>query len=207
MKYKMFYLLGLFSYLFILSCDSPDNTPKNNDAIERIDSFESALPHGTSLAQIEMSDEDKLKLAKAVGKKAILISIDSLQDIIKSDSSGWCLYNFWNLDCKNCLEINNYLEQLKKLPEIQSKLKVKYINTLSLYPDQVNAYIREKGIVDEVYTVPTDTLDNWTNQIDGIWNGTLPALLLININDGTRLFYQQTFSKDELEAILETLTL
>jgi len=184
------------------SCDSTKESPDANGQNETVDSFESALPHGSSLANIEMTDEDKLKLAKAVGKEAVLISIDSLQDIIKQDSSGWCLYNFWNLDCIKCLEINNSLKQIS-IPD----LKVKYVNTISLYPEQVNAYIRENEIVDDVFSIPTDTLENWAAQIDPTWNGTFPAMLLINNNDGTRLFYQQAFSKEELEAILGTLTL
>jgi hypothetical protein len=99
------------------------------------------------------------------------------------------------------------LKHITKLPELESNLKVKYINTRSLYPDQVNAYIRENEIFEEVYTIATDTLDNWAYEIDRTWDGTLPALLLINNNDGTRLFYPQEFSEDELQAILETLTL
>lgn len=207
MKYKLFYLLCFYSYLSILSCDQGSKTTENSGQIERIDSFESALPHGSSLAEIEMTDEDKLKLAKAVGKKALNITIDSLQKIIETDSSGWCLYNFWSLDCKACLEINKHLKSIATSSEMESNLNVKYINTISLYPDQVNAYIRENGIVNKVYTIPTDTLENWPTQIDAIWNGELPAMLLLNNNDGTRLFYQQEFSREELQAILETLTL
>ncbi len=204
--HKLLSLLTVLTNLFLFSCDSGNDPSKENNEVVRIDSFESALPHGASLAESVLSDEDKLKLAKATGKKAVLISIDSLSEIINTDSSGWCVYNFWNLDCGGCLEINNYLKHITKLPDLESRLNVKYINTRSLYPDQVNAYIREKEIFEEVFTIPTDTLDNWTNEIDGTWDGALPALLLINNNDGTRLFYTQEFSMDELQAILETLT-
>lgn len=207
MKYKLFYLLSLLSIFYVISCNSSDNSSQVNDQYEPIDSFESALPHGASLPESEMSDEDKLKLGKAVGKKAILISVDSLLEIIENDSSGWCLYTFWNLECESCLELNNSLNELIKLPEIESHIRLKYVNTINLYPDRVNAYIREKGIVEDVFTLPTNKLDNWTNKIDAKWNGDLPALLLINNYDGTRLFYPQSFSKDELLAILETLTL
>ena len=100
------------------------------------------------------------------------------------------------------MEINESLKQ-----HAIADLKIKYVNTVSLYPDQINAYIREHGIADEVYSIPTDTLDNWSTQIDATWNGALPALLLINNIDGTRLFYQQEFTREELQAILETLTL
>jgi len=207
MKYKLFYLLSLLSIFSAFSCDSNNTASQTNVENEPVDSFESAVPHGAALPGSEMSDEDKLKLAKAIGKKAILISTDSLQKIIENDRSGWCLYNFWNLDCKNCLEINNNLNQLSKLPEFESKIKITYVNTISLYPEKVNAYIRENGIINDVFTIPSETLDNWTNKIDAFWDGKLPAMLLINNNDGTRLFYPQSFSKEELQAILETLTL
>ncbi len=207
MNFRLYFLIFLCLYFILLGCGSNDNPPQDEDYLQQIDSFESAMPHGTPLPAAELSYEDKLKLAKAVGKKAILITVDSLKEIIKNDSSGWCLYSFWNLDCANCLEINIALNKIVNSSEIGSKLKVKYINTVSLYPTQVNKYIRENGIVDDVYTIPADTIDNWTGDIDVFWNGDLPALLLINNTDGSRLFYQQEFSKDELEAILETLIL
>ncbi len=206
MKYGISYLFCLYIVFFGQSCDSRIHSGSDAEHTEAIDSFESALPHGTALPSTELSDEDRLKLAKAIGKSAKLISLDSLQNIIKNDSSGWCLYQFWNLDCLDCLKINESLKTLTSPPE-QLNIKVKYINTRGLYPEQVNEYIREKGIAEEVFTVSTDTLDNWTYKIDSSWDGNLPAFLLVNHLDGTKLFYQQEFSKDELQAILETLTL
>ncbi len=192
----------------VLSCEAPKKDPsEKNNQVEHIDSFESALPHGSSLGDTEMSDEDKLKLAEAVGKKAELIKLETLNQIIETDTSGWCLYQFWNLDCTNCLEINRYLNQLTRNQEFNSKLEIRYVNTKNLHPDQVNAYIRENEIVEEVYTISTTKLDDWATQIDQQWNGDLPALLLINNKDGSRLFYQQAFSMEELQAILGTLTL
>lgn len=207
MKFRIYYLIYLWPCLFSVGCNSSGNPPKDNEQLQHIDSFESAVPHGSSLPAAELSYEDKLKLAKAVGKKATLITVDSLKEIIKNDTSGWCLYSFWNLDCGKCLEQNINLNKIFNSSEIESKLTIRYINTINLYPTQVNEYIRENGIVDDVFTIPTDTLDNWTREIDVFWNGELPALLLINNTDGSRLFYQQEFSGDELKAILETLIL
>ena len=89
MKNKLIYFLSLLSFVIANGCNSPNEAPETIEQVVSIDSFDSALPHGSSLGEIEMSDEDKLKLAKAVGKKAILITVDSLQYIIKNDSSGW----------------------------------------------------------------------------------------------------------------------
>ena len=66
---------------------------------------------------------------------------------------------------------------------------------------------REKGLIREVFSIPGDTLTGWANEIYPSWNGELPAILLVNNQDGTQLFYQQTFMKEELQAILETLSL
>ena len=207
MKNILLCLIYLTTSIYLISCEQRSSNSEDTTQVEHIDSFESALPHGSSLGEIEMTDEDKLKLAKAVGKKAILISIDSLYKIIEGDSSGWCLYSFWSLDCKKCLAINRSLKFINSNSDNKSNLSVKYVNTVGLYPDQVNTYIRENEIVDDVYSIPTDTLENWGTKIDGTWSGELPAMLLINNNDGTRLFYQQDFSREELQAILETLTL
>ena len=192
-------------FALITSCTSSNDAPENKVMSEPVDSFESALPHGAALPTKELSEVDKLKLAKASGKEAILVSLDSLQQIIKNDSSGWTLYQFWNLDCAQCLELNNHLHAIETESDLNFNLR--YVNTIEIFPEQVNAYIREKGLIREVFSIPGDTLTGWANEIYPSWNGELPAILLINNQDGTQLFYQQTFMKEELQAILETLSL
>ena len=94
MKNLTFFFIFCHLILAVLSCDSTNKSPKSNGQNENIDSFESALPHGSALANIEMSDEDKLKLAKAIGKEAILITLDSLKILLSKIAVGGVYITF-----------------------------------------------------------------------------------------------------------------
>ncbi len=199
-----------FSFCLILalinaSCSS-NNNPSSHTEAESIDSFESALPHGKALNKEELSDEDKIKLAQANGISAKLLTFDSLKVLIEEDSSGLIIYNFWNLDCQNCKAVIEMLKSIQNENLYDIDFKTVNVNINSLFPDMVNSYIREKEIVDPVYTIEMDSIFNWTADIQNGWEGQLPAILIVNKRDGLKLFYQQSFTTEELQTILLPLT-
>ena len=202
MKQLTIHVLLIFLFFSCSSGNKEQSATEDNP----IDSFESALPHGKMLKERELSDEDKIKLAKATGRKAEVLTFDALKALIEEDSSGLVIYNFWDLDCQNCV---SSIEMLRKIQyEVFDSLYVKvvYINTNGLFPDMVNSYIREKEIVDQVYTVAMDSIPNWSSYFQNGWEGQLPATLIVNNEDGIRLFYQKEFTIEEFQTVLLPLT-
>lgn len=202
-------LIKRFFFIYIIliySCSSGDPSNQKMDEVY-IDSFESALPHGKMLEVGELSDVDKIKLAKANGIEAKILPVDSIIQQIDSDTSGLIIYNFWNMDCSACKSTIDILKKLRQETFQVENIEVVHINTISLYPEMINSFIREYDIVEKVYTIPTDTIPMWPNRFQNDWDGQLPAILIVNNLDGTRLFYQKEFSQEEIETVLLPLTL
>ena len=192
--------------VIFLACESDPEKPSPVVTI-KTDSFETALPHGTALPSVELSDEDKIKIAKASGRQSSPITLDTLLELINRDTNLLIVYQFWNLDCSPCLKINDILQNLQYDSNGDSRFEIVHINTNALYPENVNAYIREKEIISSVYSLATDTLAGWSSQIDPSWTGEVPAMLIVKKSEGIRLLYQHHFEKEELEALIEPLTL
>jgi hypothetical protein len=205
MKKQSITLLTLFSLLIFWTCSAPDgqdtNMPHN-----QIDSFESAIPHGTPLSQTEFSALEKSKLRSARGKEVELISVDSLRYMFDRDSIGLVLYNFLHPGCTSCKETSKMIVELH-----QNVIGPDKFNIVHLIPKTsdvviINGMIREWDLVDPVNYIQLDTFPAGFSVIDNNWNGQCPAILLINKEEGLRLFYQKTFNINELEAILLPLT-
>lgn len=198
MKISISTILGI---LFLSACQQGPGSDKTANATP-IDSFESALPHGKALPDENLSDEEKFKLANASGRQAIEIEVDSLLDIVHNDTSGLNIYNFWNLKCEECLQVISYLESIKQEPESTSKLNLTHINTDQFNQEQVNSTIREYGIVSKVFQIKLKNSKINYAAFQSNWNGELPAILIINQEEGLQLFYQRTFTIEELQALL-----
>jgi hypothetical protein len=201
---KLVSILVIF-FIIIYSCSSEN---KRNPSISKgsIDSFESAMPHGKSLDISELSGQDKQKLAHASGIIAEVIPCDSLKKLISNDSPGLTIYNFWDLSCKSCLTNNLILKRIQSENIDSLAFKVVYVNINGNSPDMVNSYIRENEIIDKTYIVKLDTIVNWPSYFQNGWEGQLPAMMIVNNDDGTRLFYQKEFTFEEFGALLFPLT-
>lgn len=200
-------ITGICCFLLLQGCASDKQDTTTSSKMAKIDSFESAMPHGQSLANTELSDEDKVKLARAKGRKAEIISFDTLQQIVEQDTSGLVIYKFWNNDCQSCKRTIEALQKLQPNYFEKDAFKVIYINIDGLYPEMVNSFIREQQIVDQVYTISMDTVTNWASYFQPNWDGELPALMISNKDDGIQLFYQKEFSLEELQALLLPLSM
>ena len=201
---KLVSILVIFS-MIVYSCTS-DSKEIPSTTQGTIDSFESAIPHGKSLNISELSDTDKEKLARASGISAEIIPFDSLKLLISKDSSALTIYNFWDLDCKSCLTNNMILKKIQYEDFDSQEFKVVYVSVDGTSPEMINSYIRENGIIDKTYIVEMDTITNWPSYFQNGWEGQLPAMMIVNNDDGTRLFYQKEFTIEELGAVLLPLT-
>ncbi len=191
------------AFLFIFSC----STEKKKDKSKISDPFETALPHGKSLPEEELSLEDQQKLQTASGREVSLISMDSLTNMMDSLTDGLSLINFWSFDCKECPANNRLLEQVQSdLGETVLQIRHVNVDDLETLP-QINASIRAQGLINDCYLLQTDSLYNWSSSIQGNWSGELPAIVLLNQSEGIRLFYQKAFRKEELMALLQPFTL
>ena len=184
------------------------NNPASSEYSPEIDPNKAAIPHGDTLSIVELSDEDQAKLASAKGKEAKKIKFDQLQAMIKRPENQLFIYNFWKLDCQECLSLNSELKKLEST-EKPGRLKLVLVNLdLESSTSEVNTYIRSQNVLSEVLqlSIPFDQ-ENWHQQLINAWDGQLPATLFLRTGDGIDLFYQYPFKSDELQAIVQPLLL
>ena len=200
---KSLWYCPLLSFIFLFSCSVENKENKNKAS----DPFESALPHGKSLPDQELSMEDQKKLQTASGREVSLITMDKLTTMLDSLSGTLHAINFWSFNCTECPANNRLLEQVQA-DLGDSVLQIRHINVDDLENlPQVNASIRAQGLINDCYQLETDSLYNWPTKVQGNWTGALPAIVLINQSDGIRLFYQKAFNQEELMALLQPFTL
>ena len=197
---KLWCIITLFALLF--SCNNTSKTEK-----KEIDPFEAAMPHGKSLPDQELSEADKLKLAKAIGKSVQEISFKTLLEKLEDPSGKLSIINFWKLDCASCKTTNLNLQKIQH--ELgNDKLNLSLVNLDSTRnKEAINAYIRANNLTADVFLLKENRPVDWEKKIVRSWDGKLPAFYLINKHDGTDLFYQQEMSYGELFAVIQSLSL
>lgn len=192
----------LISLLIICSCkNNQKETPKE------INPFEAAMPHGSTLPDSELSEEDKYKLANAKGKSALPITANELDSLLQSSSDILHIYSFFKVDNLDCKIINDALIDIQKeVGDTLIKLVFFSIDKAQEL-EKINVSIRESSVTSDVF-YSSDILNwDWFSKINSNWSGEIPALYLINQSDGTNLFYQKKFTKEELSVLIQPLIL
>lgn len=197
MKLSNAFIFLIISFLFI---QCKNSNPKQKAA--KNNSFESAMPHSESLPQTELSASDKQKLADAQGKSVIPISKNELDSMLLFSEDILHVYSFFRAENRSCEIVNDGLLNLQK--EVgDTTIRLVFFNLDGKESlRQINSAIRENGVTADVF-YSSDSIDSdWYNKISPNWSGKVPALMLLNQTDGTRLFYQKNFTPEELSALI-----
>jgi len=198
----IFYLITL---ILIFGCEPKEGKKTEN---KKIDPINAALPHGDTLERSELSAADKAKLREAKGRSAEMVDLQYLKESMQESFEGLVIYNFWNLGCTDCIELNQKLEQLT----LNNEDKDVTVVQISLDPAEdngkVNSYIREKNILSPILQLKEEGLPiDWKKELIPSWDGKLPATYFLNADEGIKLFYQHNFNYEELEAVVQPLIL
>ena len=185
-------LTGLFYLILVSTCEQPQNPQPDL----------SAIPHAAALPSTELSDEDKTKLLEATGKTISTINTVDLQNMLLASSYQLYIYAFWKRDCKECLSNIANLQALNASMG-QEKMQVITIN-VGDNAEEVNLAVRSENIAFETYQLKI--LDKkWHKLLDESWDGSIPALFMVNKSEDVFLKYYKSFDTNELEAIIQTL--
>ena len=118
-----------------------------------------------------------------------------------NDSNTWVI-NFWATWCAPCVKEMPYFEQIGKDYANQGvKVLLVSLDFLNQLDVRVKPFVKEHGISSEVILLNDPRANNWIPKVSDKWSGALPATLIYNKNH--RSFYEQTFSLEELETVVE----
>ncbi len=181
--------------IFLVGCGSD---PQKSE-VASIDPNESALPHGTTLPTQAMSKSDIDELRNAKGKKAMTISPLKLIELVAAKKKILQCFVFWNSNCSVCQTIVKRLET----KELETKQIQISLITEETDVESLNLFIRQQNIVPKVYRIKSRN-NRWKKSIDKDWDGSLPAILIVNSVDNSHQFYPLK-SLNEFEAIITPL--
>lgn len=201
-------LLFILTIISLLSCKNENKTFSFN--FERQDNVHThVLPHNMEKSADDtasmLSEEDKNLIAHAKGRNVEWLNTKELSSLIEQEETGLVLFNFWKIACSSCLK--NY----EHLAQVQNTIGTENMKIISINLDEktqqdlVNGFIREHGIVGDIYQLAKTQSSKSSKYLDEIKE--LPALFLVNNEEGIRTLYQQEFEYEALLAIIETFAL
>ncbi len=169
------------------------------------DNQEVLLPHRQMGEPKELSGKEAQALMNAEGKSARSGSLLVLESFVRQDTAPLIILNFWKKDCKDCLDLQMYLQNIQ-LSVQEDRMKIYAVNLdAPADSNQVNLALRKAGITSNVFQL-TDPKQLAQSKLTPGWSDTLPAVSLLG-GEFPGAFYQQNFSENELWALLQPFLL
>ena len=160
----------------------------------------------TKLKEVQSQEEFALAERTAVftdKMKAKVPSLDfsELNNFLTKENDTTYVINFWATWCKPCIK---ELPAFEKLTADYSDKKLKVILVSLDFPDKIDSqvvpFIEKNNIQSQVLLLNDGDANSWIPKISKKWSGAIPATLIYN--NTTRLFYEQSFTFEELESEL-----
>lgn len=197
----------LFTLFFLSICFSFCKNNNQKEKATKVNPYESAMPHTETNISSELSQEDKKKLANAKGKSAIPVSTTAMDSMIQYSNEILHIYSFFHTDSIESVNANQIILSTQKDMGDSLFHVILFCMNQPNNTNKINSFIRENDVTTDVY-YSSDTLNTrWFRKIHPNWSGEVPAIFLVNQTDGTHLFYQKNFSKEELSALIQPFTL
>lgn len=124
-------------------------------------------------------------------------NFDQLESFLSSNTNKTLVVNFWATWCKPCI---------KELPYFEAA-RTKYIEDVKVilvsldFPEKLESqlipFVRNNNIQSQVVLLDDPYENEWIPKVDSTWSGAIPATLIIN--GDKRIFYEKSFSQEELE--------
>ncbi len=135
-------------------------------------------------------------------QEARLIHLTQFQEDVKSEKGKIQVINFWATWCAPCLK---ELPLFEKLKSERSDIHIRLVSMdmdLDPNPDKVRRFVARKKLTSEVIILDERNPNKWIDQVDKRWSGALPATLIINNQNGKRVFVERELHAGELEKLI-----
>ncbi len=183
-----------FFLLILLSSCSTKEKPEIKE-IEKEVKTESIKPEIKKEAQKEITEKPKpLKIYRDFSK---------LEKRFSTNSDSTYIINFWATWCKPCVEeLPAFFEVEKKYRNQKIKLILISLDFKKQIDKKLKPFLEKRKITTEVVVLTDPDSNTWINKISRDWSGAIPATLMFNKDK--KGFYEQSFTKKELEELLLT---
>jgi hypothetical protein len=79
------------------------------------------------------------------------------------------------------------------------------LDDVDLLAGKVRPFISKRKIESKVVLLDETDLNDFINKIDQSWSGAIPATIIMDCTNDTRLFFEQGFKEGELALTIEKL--
>ena len=132
------------------------------------------------------------------------IKYDDLELLLNQKDDKTYVVNFWATWCKPCVKELPAFEQLYKNYKNQH---VELILVSLDFPNQIEnrviPFIKKNNSEGTVVLMADPDQNTWIPKVSNEWSGAIPATVIYNKN--ARMFYEQSFTYDQLETALNEI--
>ncbi|WP_417870988.1 TlpA family protein disulfide reductase [Winogradskyella sp.] len=150
----------------------------------------------------EISLNENKEAENSVDYDLKIYDYDGLEPLINKNDDKVHVVNFWATWCAPCVKELPYFE------EINEEYKDNNVEVLLVsldfprnYDSKLKPFIAKRNLQSEVVAFDDVDQNRWIPAIDKDWTGAIPATIIYNKDK--RKFYEQSFTKDELETELK----
>ncbi|MEZ4777760.1 MAG: redoxin domain-containing protein [Flavobacteriaceae bacterium] len=164
----------------------------------------------TSISSCKEESTDSVANAKtedASLKKDSSIPIynfDGFEESFLEKTNGIYVINFWATWCKPCVK---ELPAFEKLNENYKDKGVQVVLVSLDFPDKVETgvipFIEKHQLMSDVILLDDPDANSWIPKISEDWSGAIPATVLVK--DGKKVFFEKSFTYEELETELNKI--
>lgn len=167
------------------------------------DPHKSARPDSEGGPLMELSEEDRQKLAEARGKEATTTSLSSLSAILEEEEEKTIVCYLWSgSDAKSQQGLEELAALFRSTDPSTLGLLLLHSPVGKEAQEHLNTLVREQGLDADLYLLKAQApfaLPGSSTK----WNGTYPSYYFYQAQDGTGLWYEGYLERQELEALLQ----
>jgi len=139
-------------------------------------------------------------------KKIEVIKFDQLEELINQEGEGIKIINFWATWCKPCIKELPYFDALEdEMEGVPIKVYLISMDFPEEADKKVKAFVERRNIESEVKLLDETDFNAFIDKVDQRWSGAIPATLIINNKNKTRVFLEKELHEGELEEQIKLL--
>jgi len=142
---------------------------------------------------------------KAIDVSDISLEIydyDGLEPLINKEDEKIHVVNFWATWCAPCVKELPYFEEINADYNNRVEVLLVSLDFPRNYDSKLKPFMKKHDLKSKVIAFDDVNQNRWIPAINENWTGALPATIIYNENK--RQFYEQSFTKEELETELKS---
>ena len=122
---------------------------------------------------------------------------------LENNNDTLYIVNFWATWCKPCIEELPYFEKLNAdFTGKPVKIILLSLDTEKQWASNLVPFLKNKNVTSTVWVMPNKKPIDWIDQVNPLWQGSIPATFIFNNNKNISIFEEHPFTYEELTSLL-----